>query len=144
MNDRRYTILDNFKQVVNDFDVVASSACKQGCQVSELGLYWGTIVFILNDFDKMDSVQASVTLRRNTLWNTGRNTSLVNRVEVEAGMMQGTFQMKNIIKIGNLNEELMDFRVKIITLIEEGKVANNIPRKILVDMLDDAKMMGYI
>lgn len=144
MDNRGYTILDNFNQEVSDFDVVVSSANKLGCQVSELGIYWGTIVFTVSDFDRIDSTQTSITLKKNTLWNTGRLSNIVNRVEVEAGMLQGTFKMKNIIKLENINEEMMDFRIRVITLLENGKIPNNVPRKLVNDILDDARWMGYM
>lgn len=144
MNNRCYTIVDNFNQEVGDFDVVVSSNNKLGCQVSELGIYWGTIVFTVSDFDRIDSAQTSVILKRNTLWNTGRLNNIINRAEVEAGMLQGTFKMKNIIKVDNINEEMMDFRVRIITLLDDGKIPNNVPRKLINDIINDAKYMGYM
>lgn len=144
MGKRNYTILDNYGQALEDFDIVVSSACRQGCQVSELGVYYGTGVFELKDFENTIASADLILLKKNTLWNTGRNTSIVNRVEVEAGTLTGEFKMKNVIKLSNPTEELMDFRVKIITLIESGKVAANISRKLLFEFLDDAKGLGYI
>lgn len=144
MADRGYTILDNFNQEVNDFDIVVTSANNLGCQVSELGIYWGTIVFTVNDFDRINSTQTYLTIRKNTLWNTGRLTNIVNRVEIEAGMIQGTFKMKNIIRLENITEEMMDFRVRVITLLDEGKIPNNVPRKLVNGVLADAKLMGYM
>lgn len=142
--NRNYTILDNFEQILNDFDIVATSACRKGCQVSELGIYYGTGVFELKDFENTISNNDLIEMKKNTLWNTGRSTNIVNRVEVEAGTLAGTFKMKNVIKLTNPAEELMDFRVKIITLIESGKVAANISRKLLLEFLDDARGLGYI
>lgn len=144
MNDRNYKIVDNFNQEVNDFDVVASSSNKLGSQVNELGVYWGTIVFTLSDFDKVNSSNVLVSLKKNTLWNTGRCNNIVNRVEVEVGSLPGVYQMKNIIKLDNVREDIMDFRIKILSLIEEGKVTNSVPRKLVNDVLKDAKWAGYM
>ena len=82
MDNRNYKIVDNFNQEVKDFDVVTSSVNKLGSQVNELGVYWGTIIFTLSDFDKLDSKSTLVSIKKNTLWNTGRCTNIVNRVEV--------------------------------------------------------------
>lgn len=144
MDNRNYKILDNFNQEVKDFDVVASAVNKLGSQINELGICWGTIIFTLSDFDKLDSKSTLVSLRKNTLWNTGRYTNIVNRVEVEAGLLPGVYQMKNIIKLDNVREDIMDFRIKILTLIEEGRVTNNVPRKLVNEVLEDAKWAGYM
>lgn len=144
MDNRNYKILDNFNQEVKDFDVVASAVNKLGSQINELGICWGTIIFTLSDFDKLDSKSTLVSLRKNTLWNTGRCTNIVNRVEVEAGLLPGIYQMKNIIKLDNVREDIMDFRIKILTLIEEGRVTNNVPRKLVNEVLEDAKWAGYM
>lgn len=144
MDNRNYKIVDNFNQEVKDFDVVASAVNKLGSQINELGICWGTIIFTLSDFDKLDSKSTLVSIKKNTLWNTGRCTNIVNRVEVEAGLLPGIYQMKNIIKLDNVREDIMDFRIKILTLIEEGRVTNNVPRKLVNEVLEDAKWAGYM
>ncbi len=144
MADRNYTIVDNFNQEVNDFDVVATSLNKLGSQVNELAVYWGTVLFTLSDFDKQESRNTLVSIKKNTLWNTGRNISIANRVAIEIEELPGTYKMKNIIKLDSVREDIMDFRIKIITLIESGRVTNNVPRKLMKDFLDDAKWAGYM
>ena len=144
MDNRNYTIVDNFNQKVDDFDVVATSLNKLGSQVNELALYWGTALFTLSDFDKQESKSTLVSIKKNTLWNTGRNTSIANRVAIEVGELPGTYKMKNIIKLDNIREDIMDFRVKIINLLDEGRVTNNVPRKLIREVLDDAKWVGYM
>ena len=144
MDNRNYTIVDNFNQKVDDFDVVATSLNKLGSQVNELALYWGTVLFTLSDFDKQESRSTLVSVKKNTLWNTGRNTSIANRVAIEVGELPGTYKMKNIIKLDNIREDIMDFRVKIINLLDEGRVTNNVPRKLIREVLDDAKWVGYM
>lgn len=144
MDNRNYTIVDNFNQKVDDFDVVATSLNKLGSQVNELAVYWGTALFTLSDFDKQESRSTLVSVKKNTLWNTGRNTSIANRVAIEVGELPGTYKMKNIIKLDNIREDIMDFRVKIINLLDEGRVTNNVPRKLIREVLDDAKWVGYM
>lgn len=142
--ERNYTILDNAGQEITEFDIVAIADNKSGVPENEFGVVFGTIILTLSNFENIDDRNNRVTAKKNTIFNTGRMTSIANRVEVEVGRLPGTYKMKGIIKISTPDENMMDFRVKIIDLMDKGFVTSNVPRKLVNEFLDAAKWEGYM
>lgn len=143
MENKNYKILDNFGQEVNNFDMVVTASNEQGIQVSTIAMYWNTLLFIIPDFDNRDNKNSAVSLRKNTLWDS-KIDRIVDRVAVEIGELPGVYKMRNIIKLNSLSEEMMDLRVTFLDKIERYCISNNVPRKTVSSLLDDARWAGYL
>lgn len=140
MTKRNYTIIDNFGQEIEDFDIVVSATNNGGNNVNELGFLFGTIVLLVTDYENVDARSTMATIRKNTLWSTGRDIRIINRVEVEVGSLPGRYRMKNVVKINQPTAEMLDFKLKIIMMLENSKVLSNVPRKLINDILTEARL----
>jgi hypothetical protein len=138
-NNRKYRMLDNFGQELNDFDIVIIASTHNSNSISEIGMYYNASTFVLDDFDKPDNRENAVTLSRGLLWEISQFPKIVDRIKVELGFVGGDYRMKNVIKVVNPTDEMLEFRRKILQMILNYKIAPNVQRNILNTVIVDAK-----
>ena len=145
LRNYNFTILDNFDNTLNDFDLVAIGLNEQGISTVILGIYYRTAVITFNDFENRNGNQTTLTVRRYNLYSTDRYIrGIVDRVKIEYGELPGTYKLKNSIKIENLDISMKCLKDNMLKLLSNYKINNTVPRKLINDILDDARKLNLI
>lgn len=144
LRNYNFKILDNFDSTLNDFDIVVTGINDQGMVNTALGIYYRTSIFTFNNFESRESVQSIILARKYNLYSVGRDKGIVDRIRVEYGELPGTYKIKNAIKIKNPDLPMKCLRDNIIKMISNYKINSNVPRKLINEILEDAKRLGLL
>lgn len=106
-----YTLYDNFKNKLKNFDMVVVSHDNKGLISCNIGILYGIKVITYKNFPDTDS---EIIIKKQKLFNIDDITVRVNENMIENCEMPGEYIIRSIIKIDNMTEDLVFLRQNLI------------------------------